>query len=226
MTHVRVKNWATYQHYKDRRPPWIKLHVHLLNDRKFMALALASRGLLMLLWILASEDDGRIPLDEDELRFRLRINTLTLDALKPLIDGGFLIPCKHPLAVDTKTLPETETETETEEIPPIAPQGAACRDILSDLNQVAGKRYRLTADVTKSIRSRLEEGFTLEDFRAVHRKKAAEWKGSPEEKYLRPSTLYRPSKFQGYLNQPERPYVKVGPTTVSPEHMHEEIPFS
>jgi len=28
---LRVKNWGKFQHYKDRNPPWIKLHRGLLG---------------------------------------------------------------------------------------------------------------------------------------------------------------------------------------------------
>ncbi len=99
--YLTVKNWELFQHYRDRHPPWIKLHVRLLNDREFMALARASRGLLMLLWILASEDEGRVLYDEEELKFRLRLEDFSLEELNPLVAGGFLIPdeeCKRMLA--------------------------------------------------------------------------------------------------------------------------------
>ena len=49
------KNWVDHQHYKDRNPPWIKLHRKLLNDRAFMCLPLASKALAPLLWLLAAE---------------------------------------------------------------------------------------------------------------------------------------------------------------------------
>ena len=53
------KNWAVFQHYKDRCPPWIKLHRDLLNDRTFMCLPLASKAIAPLMWLLASESkDG------------------------------------------------------------------------------------------------------------------------------------------------------------------------
>lgn len=122
MTWVAVRDWQRHQHYKDRAPPWIKLHVALLNDRAFMALAPASRCLLMLLWVLASEKEGLVLYDEEELRFRLRWPTLKLKDMKPLFDAGFLL---YPLAPASTTLApastlqadaclETETEVETE----------------------------------------------------------------------------------------------------------------
>ena len=30
----RVKNWSKFQHYKNRNPPWIRLHVEILDDYK------------------------------------------------------------------------------------------------------------------------------------------------------------------------------------------------
>ena len=104
MTYIRVKNWKKFQHYKDRCPPWIKLHVNILNDRQFVALDDASQSLLMLLWILASEDDGFIPYDKDDICFRLRKDEICINRL---VKDGFL-------ALASERSSETETETETD----------------------------------------------------------------------------------------------------------------
>jgi len=32
MKYLAVTNWARYQHYKDRRPPWIKYYLDMLDD--------------------------------------------------------------------------------------------------------------------------------------------------------------------------------------------------
>lgn len=45
-------------------------------------------------------------------------------------------------------------------------------------------------------------GATLEEFRHVHRVKAAEWVGTEQETFLRPSTLYAPSHWEDYRDQP------------------------
>ena len=29
---LRIKNWSEFQHYKDRAPPWVKLHHSLLDN--------------------------------------------------------------------------------------------------------------------------------------------------------------------------------------------------
>lgn len=63
MRYLSIKNFPKYQHYKDRRPPWIKLHVEVLDDYHFLCLQDASKAHLMLLWVLASKLDNRIPYD-------------------------------------------------------------------------------------------------------------------------------------------------------------------
>lgn len=79
------------------------------------------------------------------------------------------------------------------------------KEIIDDLNQKAGKRYRMIEATKKMIRARLAEGFTVEDFKRVHTNMCSHWKDDPiMNRYLRPSTLYRPSKFESYLNMEEK----------------------
>jgi len=110
MEYLRVKKWENYQHYKNRNPPWIKLHVKILNDRKFSQLSCTNKGLLVQLWVLASENNGQIPADLSEIRFRLRDKNIQIEDLNLLIQQGFLVSCKHLLADDNKKCSETETE--------------------------------------------------------------------------------------------------------------------
>ena len=114
---LQPKNWAVFQHYKDRCPPWIKLHRDLLNDRVFMCLPLASKALAPLLWLLASESkDGTFDGSLDELVFRLHITPKDYqDGVKPLIDKGFFVVASGVLAECYQdAIPETEGERETE----------------------------------------------------------------------------------------------------------------
>jgi hypothetical protein len=55
-----VKNWFKFQHYKDRNPPWIKLHRSILHDSAVCSLKPDERWRLVILWFLASENEGRI----------------------------------------------------------------------------------------------------------------------------------------------------------------------
>lgn len=109
-------NWADLQHYKDRSPPWIKLHKKLLDNFEFQSLPVASRALAPMLWLLASEHDlGYIDATPEKLAFRLRMTESTAkDALKPLIDKEFFSVVEGDSGVlagrKRGATPETEAE--------------------------------------------------------------------------------------------------------------------
>lgn len=124
MSFLTVKNWREFQHYNNRRPPWIRLHRSLLDDFEFQCLPVASRALAPMLWLLASEYvNGKIDADPSKLAFRLRMSTDELtSALKPLIacglfssDSAMLADCLRDAVPETEA--ETEAETEKEKIP-------------------------------------------------------------------------------------------------------------
>lgn len=81
--------------------------------------------------------------------------------------------------------------------------------VRQDLNQQLD-RHQVTAvgrldggkDFARRVMARVhQDGATLEQFQHIHRVKCAEWAGTEQEKYLRPSTLYAPSHWADYLNQ-------------------------
>lgn len=82
---------------------------------------------------------------------------------------------------------------------------AFARRVISYLNEKAGKAYRIGAATQKVIQARQAEGFSEEDFRKVIDIKVETWKGTDMEQYLRPETLFRASKMDGYLNETPRP---------------------
>lgn len=96
----RVKNWHAFQHYKDRKPPWIKLYRSLVTvDFDFKRMSHTARGLAPFLWLLAAGNDGLIlgpdariakDLDWPELEVR--------NGIKVLVEHGFLIPDSTLLA--------------------------------------------------------------------------------------------------------------------------------
>ena len=73
--------------------------------------------------------------------------------------------------------------------------------IIDYLNTKAGRHYRHTEPNRKGIRARIAEGYTSADCRRVIDTKVAEWQGTDMEKHLNCETLFRPSKFDKYLNQ-------------------------
>lgn len=94
------KNWANFQHYKHRSPPWIKLHRNLLDDMQFQRLPVASKALAPMLWLLASESsDGVIHRTSEEIAFRLRMTEKeVISAITPLIEIGFFVDADNVLA--------------------------------------------------------------------------------------------------------------------------------
>jgi 5-methylcytosine-specific restriction endonuclease McrA len=90
ITYLRVKNWEQFQHYKDRRPIWIKMHLALLDDYEFGILPDLVKGHLMLIWLLAASLNNKIPNDKKYLMNRMRISEpIDVDYL---IQCGWLLP--------------------------------------------------------------------------------------------------------------------------------------
>lgn len=77
---ARVKNWKKFQHFKDRKPPWIKLYRDLLDDPDWHELSGDEAKALVMIWLVASENDGNLP-DNRKLAFRLRIDERQVETL-------------------------------------------------------------------------------------------------------------------------------------------------
>lgn len=115
MQFLRIKNWHEFQHYRNRRPPWIKLHRQILDNYEFYRLQDASRALLPCLWLIASEyDSGEIPLDTAMLAFRLHTGQQKLEScLNELRDKGFIDFASNALAERKQdAIPEKSREEE------------------------------------------------------------------------------------------------------------------
>jgi len=116
---MKIKNWSKFQHFKDRRPPWVKLYRDILDDLEWHELDPLAAKVLVMLWLIASENDGRIP-DNKTLAFRLRLTELKTkeiiiklshwlehDDINAISEG---YQCDRP---ERETERETETEKET-----------------------------------------------------------------------------------------------------------------
>ncbi len=110
---ARIKNWSDFQHFKDRRPPWIKLHRDILENRDISSISDCSFRVLVGIWLLASEDKemlGTLP-NIDDIAFRLRIEKpKVIKALKEL-DKFILDDDINPISDGYQDdVPEVETE--------------------------------------------------------------------------------------------------------------------
>jgi hypothetical protein len=82
---LTAKNWDQFQHYKNRQPPWIKLHRDVINSFAWARLQTASKALAPCLWMLASESmDGIVNADIKELAWKFG---MTENEVRDGIDG-------------------------------------------------------------------------------------------------------------------------------------------
>ena len=78
------------------------------------------------------------------------------------------------------------------------------KEIIAYLNEKAHTHFR--SDTEGHISARLSEGFTIDDFKNVIDKKIHQWLTDEKmRKFIRPITLFAPSHFENYLNEPEKP---------------------
>jgi len=74
------------------------------------------------------------------------------------------------------------------------------KQIILYLNEKTGKNFKM--DSLNYISGRLNDGYTVEDCKKVIDMKTSQWLNDPENnQWLRPKTLFRPSNFEGYLNE-------------------------
>lgn len=124
---IKIKNWSSYQSYKDRKPPWIRFHRTMLDNYDFHMMSVEARALLPMLWLLASEDDdptsGVIKDDCKKIAFRLRqTEKQIIEAILECKKSGFLEVTEKQRCIDSvheslrdrnqTVTPETETETD------------------------------------------------------------------------------------------------------------------
>jgi hypothetical protein len=133
MDYLSIKNWKKYQHYHDRKPPWVKLYIDLLDPydsegkaNKWRLLAESPRLLLVCMWMLAGRHNNKIP--HDERYIELATGCKCGKNIEILVSQGFVImgqdasdvlaepmqDASDVLALTRSRETETETETETD----------------------------------------------------------------------------------------------------------------
>jgi len=97
MEYLSVKNFDKFQHYTDRDPPWIKLYYSILADYDFIKLSDAAKCHLVLIWLLASRTQNKIPDDPKWIKAQIQVKrSVDLEELK---EAGFLVAYSEKDAV-------------------------------------------------------------------------------------------------------------------------------
>lgn len=113
---------------------------------------------------------------------------------KQLANSNVTVTSGNALEIDK----EIDKEEDIYNICPI-------KEIIEYLNSATGKSYHYQSNSNKKIiLARWNEGYKLDDFKKVIDNMVANWTGTEWEKYLQPSTLFRESNFDKYLNMVPR----------------------
>lgn len=155
---LKVKNWEKHQHYKDRSPPWIKLHGSLLSDYEFTCLQDASKLHLIAIWLLARETNGVIPNDPRWVK-----KCAGLDGeidLKPLIESGFLVPLQDASKLLASCSPEERREEERRdrgEESEIHPTDETASKLAMEFHfRIPGTSKPIISDLTAEFQAKLD----------------------------------------------------------------------
>jgi uncharacterized phage protein (TIGR02220 family) len=76
-------------------------------------------------------------------------------------------------------------------------------DIINYFNKVTGKFFKPDprTKASEMVRARLREGFTVDDCMKVIKNKMKDEYFIENPRYMKPTTLFRPSHFEDYLNE-------------------------
>lgn len=211
-TYFKVRNWETFQHYKDRNPPWIKLHNHLLDNYEFECLPDASKAHLLCIWMLASRTQNKMPLDPKWIKRKIGASSdVDLDIL---IKYGFIEEecelhnmerCASKALVSEEKRRDREEERQSREEKSLQEKDILSVkpdviEVINHLNEVTGSKYKATTKShSENISARLQD-YSVDDLKSVINFKHGEWGGDQRmAAYLRPQTLFNAGKFEGYL---------------------------
>ena len=95
---IEIVNWDRFQHYRSRRPLWIKTYTELVTKREYLQLTGAERGLLHGLWMIYALSGGEVPADLKQLNRWLELSAKQVQ-LESLNHAGFTrVVASKPLA--------------------------------------------------------------------------------------------------------------------------------
>lgn len=74
-------------------------------------------------------------------------------------------------------------------------------EILNLLNELTGKRFKPIKSNLSPISARLKDGYTIQELKEIVQVKTLDWKNNETmNQHLCPTTLFRPSNTEKYLN--------------------------
>jgi hypothetical protein len=173
VTWLRIKNWERFQHYKDRRPPWIKLYVDLLDDAELQSMPWQSRLLYCLLLLVAARKENRFPANPVWIAAEVALPLADVrKGLRPLLASGHLEEVASENASPSRARTRSASVSEVVPSENLSLEGGSGGTIArQELEEVMARE--LGTPMTRSehgrrgkaIKELLEVGATAEDVR-------------------------------------------------------------
>lgn len=111
---------------------------------------------------------------------------------------GTKVMVKDKVVVEGVVLDTEKVKARANEKPP----HPGVIEVIQYLNQLNGTNFRTDTKATvKLIEQRFAEGFPIDELKEIIEYKVAEWKGTKEEKWLQPDTLFAGDNCAKYRNQ-------------------------
>ena len=164
---MKIKNWSKFQHFKDRKPPWVKLYRDVLDDMEWYELDPLASKVLVMCWLIASEDDGCLP-NSKTLAFRLRMTEKqTIDCLNKLshwLEQDDINAISEQYQTDSlETEKETETKKEKKATSVATPEGVSLDTWQDFKNLRKVKKAPITERVIEQLKAEADKaGYSLE----------------------------------------------------------------
>lgn len=214
MKYLTVKNWSHLQHYKDRKPTWIKLHTDTFQDYEFACLQDASKLLAICIWTIAARssvgEQGQVPADLAFIKSQCGLgSSIKEEHLQELIRTGFVIDaseslatCLQPASLEGEGEREGEKEVEgrsRSSAPPKPPPETTIQDeVRQAWNALAQSKpgwsqctKRPGGDTGKMLQARCRDPGWLQDYpAALERLRGIKWfKRGKLSTFVRPDTV-------------------------------------
>lgn len=123
---LKIRNFERFQHYRDRRPPWIKLYKDLWNDPRFFVLSEGERYFLISLFIIASQNDNKIPNNQSWLKREMA--TSKSIPIARLMETGWVEPWEQDASNHASAPASTDASEPLAECKQVASPRALARD--------------------------------------------------------------------------------------------------
>ena len=82
---------------------------------------------------------------------------------------------------------------------------ANAKTVIEYLNLKTNSTFKAEAKINKSlVNARLNDGYSIDDLKAIIDHKSKEWDSDHMRQYLRPATLFATTKIDGYLSMAKK----------------------